>query len=172
MPALVPTRTKCGRLKLSKERIDRLGYFTNTDVTTVPVPGTTDEVDVNVKVEEKPTGAITLGAGYDSSDKVVLSAGVSQENVFGSGTTLAVNVNTAQTYRTLSVTQTDPYFTIDGIKRIVELSGDQERFRQPRQIELKADVVWGVAQIVQSRAQKGDAFRSSTVLRQHPSAHG
>jgi outer membrane protein insertion porin family len=109
------------RLKLSKERVDRLGYFTNTDVTTVPVPGTTDEVDVNVKVEEKPTGAITLGAGYDSSDKVVLSAGVSQDNVFGSGTTLAVNVNTAQTYRTLSVTQTDPYFTIDGIKRITDM---------------------------------------------------
>jgi len=109
------------RVKLSKERIDRLGYFTNTDVTTVPVPGTTDEVDINVKVEEKPTGAITLGAGYDSSDKVVLSAGVSQDNVFGSGTTLAVNVNTAQTYRTLSVTQTDPYFTIDGIKRITDM---------------------------------------------------
>jgi outer membrane protein insertion porin family len=72
-------------------------------------------------VEEKPTGAITLGAGYDSSDKVVLSAGVSQENVFGSGTTLAVNVNTAQTYRTLAVTQTDPYFTIDGIKRITDV---------------------------------------------------
>jgi outer membrane protein insertion porin family len=109
------------RLKLSKERIDRLGYFTNTEVTTTPVPGTNDEVDVDVKVEEKPTGAITLGAGYDSSDKVVLSAGVSQENVFGSGTTLAVNVNTAQTYRTLAVTQTDPYFTIDGIKRITDV---------------------------------------------------
>ena len=50
----------------------------------------------------------------------MLSAGVSQDNVFGSGTTLAVNVNTATTYRTLSVTQTDPYFTIDGIKRITD----------------------------------------------------
>jgi len=108
------------RLKLSKERVDRLGYFTNVEVTTAPVANVDDEVDVNVKVEEKPTGAITLGAGYDSSDKVVLSAGVSQDNVFGSGTTLAVNVNTATTYRTLSVTQTDPYFTIDGIKRITD----------------------------------------------------
>ena len=108
------------RLKLSKERIDRLGYFTNVEVTTIPVADVNDEVDVDIKVEEKPTGAITLGAGYDSSDKVVLSAGVSQDNVFGSGTTLAVNVNTAQTYRTLSVTQTDPYFTIDGIKRITD----------------------------------------------------
>jgi len=109
------------RLALSKDRINRLGYFTDVNVTTVPVEGTTDQVDVNVKVTEKPTGAITLGAGFSSTDKVVLSAGVSQDNVFGSGTSLSVNVNTARTYRTLAVTQVDPYFTVDGIKRITDV---------------------------------------------------
>ncbi|MGF6569166.1 outer membrane protein insertion porin family [Paraburkholderia sp. GAS333] len=108
------------RLALSKDRINRLGYFTDVDVTTVPVEGSADQVDIDVKVSEKPTGAITLGAGFSSTDKVVLSAGISQDNVFGSGTSLAVNVNTAKTYRTLTVTQTDPYFTVDGIKRITE----------------------------------------------------
>lgn len=106
------------RVKLSQDRINRLGYFTDVNVTTTPVEGTPDQVDVDVKVTEKPTGAITLGAGFSSSDKIVLSAGVSQDNVFGSGTSLAVNVNTARTYRTLEVTQTDPYFTVDGISRI------------------------------------------------------
>ncbi|WP_322060222.1 outer membrane protein assembly factor BamA [Paraburkholderia sp. J63] len=109
------------RLALSKDRINRLGYFTDVDVTTVPVEGTADQVDVNVKVTEKPTGAITLGAGFSSTDKVVLSAGVSQDNVFGSGTSLSVNVNTAKSYRTLAVTQVDPYFTVDGIKRITDV---------------------------------------------------
>jgi len=109
------------RLALSKDRINRLGYFTDVDVTTVPVTGTADQVDVDVKVTEKPTGAITLGAGFSSTDKVVLSAGISQDNVFGSGTSLAVNVNTARTYRTLTVTQVDPYFTVDGIKRITDV---------------------------------------------------
>jgi outer membrane protein insertion porin family len=109
------------RLALSKDRINRLGYFTDVDVTTVPVEGTPDQVDVDVRVTEKPTGAITLGAGFSSTDKVVLSAGVSQDNVFGSGTSLSVNVNTAKTYRTLTVTQVDPYFTVDGIKRITDL---------------------------------------------------
>ncbi|MFL9990504.1 outer membrane protein assembly factor BamA [Paraburkholderia sediminicola] len=109
------------RLALSKDRINRLGYFTDVDVTTVPVEGSPDQVDVDVKVTEKPTGAITLGAGFSSTDKVVLSAGVSQDNVFGSGTSLALNVNTAKTYRTLTVTQTDPYFTVDGIKRITDV---------------------------------------------------
>ncbi|CAN7323907.1 outer membrane protein assembly factor BamA [Trinickia sp. LjRoot230] len=109
------------RLALSKDRVNRLGYFTDVDVTTVPVEGTADQVDVDVKVAEKPTGAITLGAGFSSTDKVVLSAGVSQDNVFGSGTSLAVNVNTARSYRTLTVTQIDPYFTVDGIKRITDV---------------------------------------------------
>ncbi|MDE1181935.1 outer membrane protein assembly factor BamA [Paraburkholderia sp.] len=108
------------RLSLSKDRVNRLGYFTDVDVTTAAVEGTPDQVDVNVKVTEKPTGAITLGAGFSSTDKVVLSAGVSQDNVFGSGTSLSVNVNTAKTYRTLTVTQVDPYFTVDGIKRITD----------------------------------------------------
>ncbi len=108
------------RLKLSQDRINRLGYFTDVNVAMAPVEGTNDQVDVDVKVAEKPTGAVTVGAGFSSTDKVVLSAGVSQDNVFGSGTSLAVNINTAKTYRTLSVTQVDPYFTIDGIKRITE----------------------------------------------------
>jgi outer membrane protein insertion porin family len=110
-----------GRLSLSKDRINRLGYFTDVQVTTAPVEGTPDQVDVDVKVTEKPTGAITLGAGFSSTDKVVLSAGVSQDNVFGSGQTLATNINTARTYRTLTVTQIDPYFTVDGIKRITDV---------------------------------------------------
>jgi outer membrane protein insertion porin family len=109
------------RLALSKDRINRLGYFTDVDVTTVPVEGTTDQVDVDVKVTEKPTGSITLGLGYGSGEGPIISAGVSQDNVFGSGTSLAVNVNTSSTFRTLTVTQVDPYFTIDGIKRITDV---------------------------------------------------
>jgi outer membrane protein insertion porin family len=109
------------RLALSKDRVNRLGYFSDVDVSTVPVEGTPDQVDVNVKVTEKPTGSITLGLGYGSGEGPILSAGISQDNVFGSGTSLGVNINTAKTYRTLTVTQIDPYFTVDGIKRITDV---------------------------------------------------
>ena len=109
------------RLALSKDRINRLGYFTDVDVTTVPVEGTPDQVDVNVKVNEKPTGTLSLGVGYGSGEGPIISAGISQDNVFGSGNSLSLNVNTATTYRTLSVTQIDPYFTVDGIKRITDV---------------------------------------------------
>ncbi|VVE28242.1 membrane protein [Pandoraea morbifera] len=109
------------RLKLSQDRINRLGYFTDVKVTTEPVPGSNDQVDLQVKVEEKPTGTINVGAGFSSTDKVVLQAGISQDNVFGSGTSLSVNVNTGKTYRTLAVTQVDPYFTVDGVSRITDI---------------------------------------------------
>jgi outer membrane protein insertion porin family len=109
------------RLALSKDRVNRLGYFTDVDVTTVPVEGTPDQVDVDVKVTEKPTGTLSLGVGYGSGEGPIISAGVSQDNVFGSGNSLSLNVNTATTFRTLSVSEVDPYFTVDGIKRITDV---------------------------------------------------
>src|SRR5262249_7384884 len=105
------------RLKLSQDRVNRLGYFTDVEVNTIPVAGLQDQVDINVRVKEKPTGAITLAAGTSSTDKILLSAGISQDNIFGSGTGLAVNLNTAKSYRTLTVTHIDPYATVDGISR-------------------------------------------------------
>src|SRR5690606_5399011 len=106
-----------GKIQLSRDRIDRLGYFQDIAIETSPVPRTPDQVDVNVNVQEQPPGMITLGAGFSSTDKIVLSAGISQDNIFGSGTTAGLELNTGKTYRTIAVTQTNPYFTQDGISR-------------------------------------------------------
>ena len=81
------------KLQLSQNRINRTGYFTDANITTEDVPGTADQVDVNVNVTEKPTGQINLGVGFSSTDKLVLSAGIRQDNVFGSGTSLGLDVN-------------------------------------------------------------------------------
>jgi outer membrane protein insertion porin family len=109
------------KLQLSQNRINRTGYFTDTNITTEDVAGTADQVDVNVNVTEKPTGSINLGVGFSSTDKVVLSAGIRQDNVFGSGTSLGLDVNTSKANRTIALTQYDPYFTTDGISRSTEL---------------------------------------------------
>ena len=109
------------KLQLSQNRINRTGYFTDANITTEDVPGTPDQVDVNVNVTEKPTGQINLGVGFSSTDKVVLSARIRQDNVFGSGTSLGLDVNTSKANRTIAVTQYDPYFTTDGISRSTEL---------------------------------------------------
>src|SRR5690606_3580197 len=86
-------------IRTSRDRVDRLGYFNEVDVSTEPVPGSPDQVDVKVDVKEKPTGLINLGVGYGSTDKVILSAGISQDNIFGSGHSLSLRVNTSKTNR-------------------------------------------------------------------------
>ncbi len=109
------------KLKLSRDRLDRLGYFKDVKLNTEPVPNSPDQVDVNIEVTEKPTGMVSLGVGYGQVDGVILSAGITEENVFGSGTNLTLNVNTSAYNRTAVLAHTDPYFTNDGISRTSSL---------------------------------------------------
>lgn len=108
-------------IKLSRDRIDRLGYFNEVDVKTSPVPGSNDQIDINVDVKEKPTGMINFGVGYGSTDKVMLSAGISQDNIFGSGNSLSLQLNTSKTNRAVVLSHTDPYWTLDGISKTTSL---------------------------------------------------
>jgi len=109
------------KIRLSRDRVDRLGYFTDVNVDTQEVPGTQDQVDVTMSVTEKPTGNLQLGAGYSSSDSVSLLFGIKQENVFGSGNYLGVEVNTSKSNRQLVLSTIDPYFTADGISRTIDV---------------------------------------------------
>jgi outer membrane protein insertion porin family len=109
------------KIRLSRDRVDRLGYFTQVNVETVEVPGAPDQVDLLFTVAEKPTGSISLGAGFSSAEKVALSFGIRQENAFGSGNYLAVEVNTSKFNRNLVLSTTDPYFTRNGISRTIDV---------------------------------------------------
>ncbi len=109
------------RIRLSRNRIDRLGYFKEVTVDTAPVPGTSDQVDVNLRVEERPLGALTLGVGFSSTDSLVLSGSITQQNFLGTGTNVALEVNTSKLRQTLSVSHIDPYWTEDGISRSLSI---------------------------------------------------
>jgi len=108
------------RIKSSRDRVDRLGFFTEVAIDTSEVPDAPDQVDLVVKVAEKPTGNLTLGAGYSQAEKLSLIAGIQQENVFGSGNYLGINVNTSSFNRQIVLTSTDPYFTQDGVSRTID----------------------------------------------------
>jgi len=95
--------------------LNRLGYFEQVNIETPSVAGTTDQVDVNVAVTEKSTGSIQLGAGYSTSEGLVLSGSVSQANAFGSGNRVTAQINTGSVNSVYSLSFVNPYFTLDGI---------------------------------------------------------
>ena len=109
------------KIKLSRNRVDRLGFFRDVAIDTSDVPGSPDQVDLNVNVTEKPTGSLTLGAGLSSNDGLGLSLGMRQDNAFGSGNSLGVMVNTSRINRVIVFNTTDPYFTKDGVSRTIDL---------------------------------------------------
>ena len=109
------------KIKLSRDRVDRLGYFKEVNIETPEVPGSVDQVDINMAVVEKPTGNILLGAGFSSSEKLTFTGSIQQTNAFGSGNTLGLDLNTSKLNRTIAVSQTNPYFTDDGVSRSYEV---------------------------------------------------
>lgn len=105
------------KIQLSKQRVDKLNYFSDVAVETPVVPGTTDQVDVNMKVVEKPTGNIMLGAGFSSSEKLIMSGSIAQQNLFGSGKAMSIQVNSSKVNQVYALSFTNPYYTVDGISR-------------------------------------------------------
>lgn len=109
------------KIKLSRDRVDRLAFFKEVSIDTLEVSGAPDQVDLTITVVEKPTGNLSLGAGYSSSDGLGLSFGIKQENAFGSGNSLSAQLNTGKFSRTLVFSTTDPYYTIDGVSRSLDI---------------------------------------------------
>lgn len=110
------------KVKVSRDRIDRLGFFDSVTAEPVPVQGTRDQVDLDVKVQERATGSVSLGAGYSTSEGIVLSGGFAQNNLFGTGKSLQVDLNTSKSQRTYAVSITEPYVTPTGISRTWDVS--------------------------------------------------
>jgi outer membrane protein insertion porin family len=102
------------KLQRSKQRVDKLGYFSEVTVDTVAVAGVPDQVDVNLKVIERPTGNLLFGVGYSTAEGVIFSGSVSQNNLFGSGNALSLQVNTGRVNTVYALSFTRPYFTDDG----------------------------------------------------------
>lgn len=105
------------RIQLSRRRIDRTRYFSDVSVETTPVEGSPDLVDVTYTVEERPTGALMLGVGFSSVDRLIISASITQPNVFGSGKFLSLEVNSGTVNKVYALSYVDPYYTVDGVSR-------------------------------------------------------
>ncbi|WLI91451.1 outer membrane protein assembly factor BamA [Massilia sp. R2A-15] len=109
------------KIKLSRDRVDRLGYFKDVTVDTPEAQGTSDQVDINLTVTEKPTGNFMIGGAFSQAEKFTFTASIQQANFAGSGNTVGIELNTSRYSRTIAFSQTNPYFTDDGVSRSFEV---------------------------------------------------
>ena len=99
----------------SKIRLQRLGYFKKVDIDKKLVPGTQDQVDVSVKVEEQSAGSLQFGVGYSQYSGMILNASVSQNNLFGSGDSFSISGQRSSYSTSFSLGYYNPYLTDNGI---------------------------------------------------------
>ena len=108
-------------IERSKVRLERLGFFESVNVETSAVPGAPDQVDVDFTVVEGPSGNLLLGAGVSQAEGGVLDVSITEENFLGTGNRLRAAFNNSKVNRDISFSWVNPYWTIDGVSRGIEL---------------------------------------------------
>jgi len=111
------------RVNRSKVRLQRLSFFDEVEIETVPVAGRDDQVDLEVVVKERPTGSFLFGLGYSGDDGALIQASISQSNLFGTGNQLNFGVQRSDIVESVNVQYTNPYYTKSGISRTIGISG-------------------------------------------------
>ncbi|RNF49292.1 outer membrane protein assembly factor BamA [Marinomonas hwangdonensis] len=109
------------KIQASKRRIERLGFFSRVDLRTRPVNGTTDQVDIEVVVEEQASGSIQASIGYSEESGTVLGFGISKRNFLGTGNKLSFNASRTNQSQNYAISYDNPYFTVDGVSRGFEM---------------------------------------------------
>ncbi len=109
------------KVKRSQQRLERLGFFEEVNVETPAVAGTTDEVDVNFSVKERPSGNLMAGIGYAQTQGLIFNASISQENFLGTGKRVQLIFNNSKVLQTYLFSYTNPYWTADGVSRGFDL---------------------------------------------------
>jgi len=101
----------------SKVLLQRTGYFSDVNIETPAVPGTTDQVDVNITVTERNTGTFNFGLGYSEAESITVQASVTQANILGTGNMVALQLNSGSVNKVFAFSYMNPYWTVDGISR-------------------------------------------------------
>ena len=104
-------------LDRSRLRIQRLGFFENVNIETIPVDGTEDQIDIVISVEEQPSGSFQVGLGYSQIQGLIASVSVDQENFLGSGRRFGFSVSRSRILTQIGVTYVNPFWTDDGVSR-------------------------------------------------------
>jgi len=106
----------------SKILLQRLPFVEQVEVENTPVPGSPDLVDVNFAIEYRMPGQFSGGVGYSESQKVILNGSIVHTNFLGSGNRVALNLNSGRFSKLYSLSHTDPYVTMNGVRRTVSIN--------------------------------------------------
>ncbi len=117
MRQLEGARFSAADVKRSQERLQRLGYFDNVRIDTVPVPGVPDQVDLLVSINERSTGSLTFALGYSDAEGALFQIGYNQRNFLGLGRQLNVTLDNSDASQTYELSYTNPYYTVGGVSR-------------------------------------------------------
>jgi outer membrane protein insertion porin family len=162
-----------GKLDESKRNLNLLPYIKEVQMSVVPVPGKDDQVDVDYKVTEESAGQINFSVGYSQAYHVLLGIGFNQKNFLGTGKTLGVNLTRSQVEQDYAISYFDPYYTLDGISRTINLSASKfnpantNLSRSYTMNEYDASVVYGIPlgqeRGVTNRGQLGFGYQSTDI---------
>lgn len=101
----------------SKTRLERTGYFASVNVETIPVPGTSDQVDLEYSVVEQQSGSFSASIGFSQSSGMLLGLNVQQDNFLGSGKKIGLGISSSDSTTEYKFSSNDPYYTVDGVSR-------------------------------------------------------
>ena len=124
----------------SRVRLQKLGYFDEVNVETPTVPGTEEQVDINLSVTERPSGTLMAGMGYSQSQGFLLNASISQDNFLGSGKRISATINNSDVNTIYSFAYTNPYYTLNGISRGLKVFSRETDAGQANVADYTSDV--------------------------------
>ncbi|VAW38830.1 Outer membrane protein assembly factor YaeT [hydrothermal vent metagenome] len=114
----------------SKIRLQQKPYFEEVTIETPRVPGSDDQVDVEVTVKERDAGQFTFSVGFSQVSGINTNVSVSLQNLLGTGNTLSFAVNNSRFFKNLNVFYENPYYTDEGITRGFSMNYSTSNFGQ------------------------------------------
>lgn len=107
----------------SKVLLQRLPYIEpGVDYQTIPVPGSPDLVDIDMSLDYRMPGQFSGGVGYSESQKILLNGSIVHTNFLGTGNRVALELNSGRFQKRYSISHTDPYRTMDGVRRTMSIN--------------------------------------------------
>ena len=116
------------KVEQSRRRLEQLGYFARVTPRFKPVPGSPDQVDLEMEIEEQATGSFSASVGYSQGSGAVFGVSLAQDNFLGSGNNVSVSLNRSDSVQQLSFSFFDPFLTVDGVSRSINAFFSQTDF--------------------------------------------